>query len=473
MKRLLFLSLLFFVIHNIYAAAAMSSGSKIVPLLHAISRGSRGRFASQLRAMGSSHPKDEVTLLEESIYGPPRRPTVQPGGLTPDVRVEVTDASYGDTDRMGIEPSYKRDEFGDVDWGAASTRDDRAVSSPIDWELVLERIGEESSYGVSRDSARVMEAPSIITSMQDYQAEEYADLNKLQKSLISEETYKEFQTQLESLKKSGVQLYKITYRVDGQDVVGFVLLPKERMDGKKHPLVIGLRGGYNGDGKFCEWGKIDLPWLMRNYAQHAQNGYAVLATQYRNAEGNTNKDEFGGADLHDILELFDIAEDIGSIDLSNISFDLFSRAAAMFGKVIERLNVERPELFNAIKAVIIKGGMVDAGMLAEIDPQFIVPILKDARPDFDERKKEIFDELSLLKRTALLKNMSILILHNRWDPIIPVSLAKELMEKLDNLGISYESKIFEGDASDHEINGFNDEVQQLKQDFLRRVAQIK
>ncbi len=315
-------------------------------------------------------------------------------------------------------------------------------------------------------SYRINEAPKVLTSATTYVPEAYQTLNPLQKKLESKADYQKFMQEYKQLKKEGVHIQQITYKVDGQDVVGFVLLPKERIDGKKHPLVMSFRGGFNGRDMFHEWAKIDLPWLMRHYAFLAKNGYAVMVSQYRNADGNTNKDEFGGADVNDVMALFDVASEIGTVDLTDICLNAFSRGTVMLGQTLARLKNERPNIYKNIKAAIIKGGISDLETFMHKDPKYIKPILEQARDDFKSRKDEILREISLVRKPEVLQHIPTLVMHNEQDNVVPASLSRNLVKQLEQQGVEHEVKFFLG--KHHQILEFNNEVHQLSLDWLQK-----
>lgn len=78
---------------------------------------------------------------------------------------------------------------------------------------------------------------------------------------------------------------------DGEQVVAYEIEPK-RSNGQ---VLIYLRGGT------ARIGDVRLPRLM----QFAARGFHVVAPVYRGNHGGTGKEDFGGADLEDVLSLYD------------------------------------------------------------------------------------------------------------------------------------------------------------------------
>lgn len=92
-----------------------------------------------------------------------------------------------------------------------------------------------------------------------------------------------------------VQLVSICYRSDDCEVRGYVGVPRE----EKGPLpaVIFNRGGNRAFSAL-------RPQVICKYASQ---GFVVLGSQYRGNCGGTGQEEFGGADVNDVIRLIDIA----------------------------------------------------------------------------------------------------------------------------------------------------------------------
>ncbi|MBP1581637.1 MAG: S9 family peptidase [Oscillospiraceae bacterium] len=92
-----------------------------------------------------------------------------------------------------------------------------------------------------------------------------------------------------------VQLYKICYECDGCRVMGYIALPLELPE--QLPCCIYNRGG-NRDFAYLRPAMI---------CQFAKRGLAVFASQYRGNVGGTGMEEFGGAEVNDVIRLIDMA----------------------------------------------------------------------------------------------------------------------------------------------------------------------
>jgi dipeptidyl aminopeptidase/acylaminoacyl peptidase len=93
----------------------------------------------------------------------------------------------------------------------------------------------------------------------------------------------------------GVEVFELSYLSDGLKVDGLIIKPEE-IPGGKAPVLIFNRGG-NRDYGALFGDKID------GLTSWAQKGYVVLASQYRGSVFSEGTDEFGGADVNNVLNL--------------------------------------------------------------------------------------------------------------------------------------------------------------------------
>src|SRR2546427_1937241 len=104
-----------------------------------------------------------------------------------------------------------------------------------------------------------------------------------------------------------VDCRRVKYLSDDLKVVAYIWQPKGASG--KLPLIIFNRGGNQ------EFGKV-LPW--QSVWRYALDGFVVIASQYRGNDGGEGKEEFGGADVHDVLNLIPLAESLGTVDMRNV-----------------------------------------------------------------------------------------------------------------------------------------------------------
>jgi len=128
-----------------------------------------------------------------------------------------------------------------------------------------------------------------------------------------------------------LELFKIKYMSDGLKISGFIYKPKD-VSGKKLPAVIWNRGGAGDDTI------ITAANYLHFYEMHrlASEGFVVLASQYRGYDGGEGRDEVGGADTNDVLNLFPLARALGYVDMERVFMFGFSRGAQMTLQAIRR-----------------------------------------------------------------------------------------------------------------------------------------
>ena len=148
----------------------------------------------------------------------------------------------------------------------------------------------------------------------------YSEMNEEYKQKIPLNVYDEYVNKFNMI--TDVEFFKIAYLSDGLKVNGFIVKPKNNLK-VAYPLVIYNRGGYKEDGK------IDVIDLCNNIYFLSQNGYVVLASQYRGNDGSEGKDECGGSEINDILNLIKIAPSLDFVDHKNMFMLGFSRGGIM------------------------------------------------------------------------------------------------------------------------------------------------
>ncbi|MFZ0429656.1 MAG: hypothetical protein WAO20_16180, partial [Acidobacteriota bacterium] len=97
-----------------------------------------------------------------------------------------------------------------------------------------------------------------------------------------------------ALKDERFEFAKVVYLSDGLRVICYEYRPK-KTDGRKYPAIVFNRGSYVR-------GEI-APELIVLFRRLASAGYVILAPLYRGSDGGEGRDEMGGADLDDLLNV--------------------------------------------------------------------------------------------------------------------------------------------------------------------------
>jgi acetyl esterase/lipase len=152
---------------------------------------------------------------------------------------------------------------------------------------------------------------------------------------------------------ASTECLRIQYLSDGLKVVGFLVKPRDP-EGRRYPVIIYNRGGLQDSGK------IDGPNILDFY-ELAANGFVVLASQYRGNDGGEGLEEFGGADVGDVVTLVSVASSLPYADPKNIFFYGMSRGGMMTFLALAR--------GVTVHAAAVVGGIYDLHGLMESTKQ--------------------------------------------------------------------------------------------------------
>ena len=229
-----------------------------------------------------------------------------------------------------------------------------------------------------------------------------------------------------------VECQRIVYLSDGLKVVGYIWKPKGSA-GKKLPLVIYNRGGFREVGKL--W-----PWARFGFYDFVSNGFVVIGSQYRGVDGGEGKDELGGSDVRDVLNLIPLAKSLGYVDMSNVFMSGESRGAMM---TYRALGSGIP-----VNAAAVKSGGTDFFGNLKDRPEF-GKVYQQLIPDYDKRPDEALRERSALAWAEKI-NVPLLILQGGADELIGAGRTLAFAQRLQELGKTYELIIYAGD--DHNLS---------------------
>ncbi len=235
-----------------------------------------------------------------------------------------------------------------------------------------------------------------------------------------------------------INVFGITYMSDGLKVNGLMVTPKK--DGR-YPCVIYNRGGNRNFGSLvAASGAITLGKI-------AKEGYVVIASQYRGNAGGEGKEEFGGKDVNDVLNLIDVLEEVEKANTDKIAMYGWSRGGMMTYIALTQT--------NKIKAAIVGGAPSD---LTVIDrPEMETKVYAELIPNYYENK-----ETELKNRSAIHfidkfpKDVPILMLHGNADWRVKSTNSLKLALEFEKHRIPYRLKIFEG--GDHGLSEHKEEV---------------
>ncbi len=224
-----------------------------------------------------------------------------------------------------------------------------------------------------------------------------------------------------------VRCRRIVYGSDGFRVVGFVVEPVAA-PGTRHPVVVFNRGGNQA------FGAIRTADLME-FAGWALDGYVVVGSQYRGNDGGTGREEFGGADVADVLHLLTLARTLPSVDPAQAFMYGFSRGGMMTYLALAR--------GADVRAAAVLGGPADLTEGLRHRPE-METVYRELMPAYDDRRAE---HLRTRSATAWLERLQVplLILHGGADWRVWPGEALAVGTGLQRLGRPFELTIYAGD----------------------------
>jgi dienelactone hydrolase len=226
-----------------------------------------------------------------------------------------------------------------------------------------------------------------------------------------------------------IEILRIKYMSDGLKIVGFINKPKTTA-GKKLPAILFCRCGAGEEAKI---GPENFNYLAEMH-RYATEGFVVVATQYRGTDGSEGRDELGGADTNDVMNLIPLARSLGYVDMDRVFMWGCSRGGLMTLQAMRR--------GAPIRAAVVVGAPTDYLKFAN-DARYI-EFARTVLPDFDKRKDE-----HLQNRSAILwanqLNVPLLIVQGGADSAVSPREAMALAQKMEEAGKLYELVIYAKD----------------------------
>ena len=239
---------------------------------------------------------------------------------------------------------------------------------------------------------------------------------------------------------------RIKYMSDGLKVVGFIWKPKNTT-GKKLPLIIYNRGGNRELFK-------TPPWKLFGFFDFVSSGFVVIASQYRGNDGGEGHEEFGGSDVHDVMNLIPLARSLAYIDMNNVFMFGESR-----GGMMNYLALKNSIPVNAAATI---GGLVD---LTSGDRTKMLANYREMIPDFDKHSEESLRERSAVYWPEKI-NTPVMIIQGTGDWRSNPSLTLGLAQKLQDLNKAYELIFYSGD--DHAVTYNRDDAHKRIIEWFRK-----
>jgi len=240
-----------------------------------------------------------------------------------------------------------------------------------------------------------------------------------------------FKSEYQYLDSVNIYGYNYSSR-DNLKIRGFLIEPKKKGN---YPVIIFNRGGNR------EAGSVSLSMLTDFLSKIAAKGFVVMGSQLRGGARSEGKDEFGGKDIGDVLDLFKIIDHQANADPKKIGMLGISRGAMTNFLVLKE--TER------VAANITIGGIAD---LRQKDRPEMDQLYKELIPDFEKNKDKEMDKRSCLLAIPLIKNKQLknFIIHGANDERVNVTNAFALFNGLKSGHFSTRLLVYEDE--NHGIN---------------------
>jgi len=221
--------------------------------------------------------------------------------------------------------------------------------------------------------------------------------------------------------KNAIECKFFIYKVDGLNIGGFYLAPK--IHEGKLPVIVFNRGGTATFGNVTFGLTYDLLMPL------AKQGFLIIGSQYRGGLGeaisNGGKDEWGGADVRDVVALFTILEKTSRADMNRIGMLGGSRGGMMTFLALQK--------GVPVKAIALAAPSLD--MVSDLSwrPRMDSVYSKHI-PNYDENREEVLAKRSAINWVNELdENVPILLIHGQYDENVnPVSTLRFAMELQKN-----------------------------------------
>ncbi len=248
----------------------------------------------------------------------------------------------------------------------------------------------------------------------------------------------------------GLRIEAITYFSDGLKVKGMIALPRGP---GPFPAIIVNRGGNR------EFGGLTPREFSSLAALFVQGGYAVVGSDYRGNGGGEGREEFGGADVDDVMALIPLLRHEPKVDGRRIGIYGSSRGGLMTYLALART--------TAFKAAVVESGLSNSFATVRDRPRMEAGVYRELIPGYAAHRDEALRARSpVLWADKLSRTTPILVLHGTADWRVNPRDALAMARALLDAKVPFRLVMFEG--GDHGSSEFRDDQDRMEIDWFNR-----
>jgi len=304
----------------------------------------------------------------------------------------------------------------------------------------------------------------ILSSVPRRPLPDFEDLDEFGRRYFPEAVYEEARNQKE------FDVLEITYASDGLAVRGLLIKPKTPSP-RKWPAIIFNRGGNGELGRITDngmtCGRINSSCLdLVDLYQFAKAGFVVIASDYRYQGATAKRDEWGGSEVDDVLNLVPVLKSLGYVDAERLYMLGLSRGGTETYLAIKR--------GIPIKAAAVIAGVSDLKAWVDSRPEMgivngneYIDGFANIWPDYAHRAEEYYRARSVVYWADQI-NVPVLILHSRTDKLVPVTQALNVAQALQAKGKVYALHIYDHDG--HPLPQNRDDRNRMIVDWFDRTS---
>jgi dipeptidyl aminopeptidase/acylaminoacyl peptidase len=247
---------------------------------------------------------------------------------------------------------------------------------------------------------------------------------------------------------------RIVYESDGLRIAGFLAYPKTAPSGAvRLPCVLWNRGGNR------DFGAITADFFLARAKRITDWGYVLFASNYRGVPGSEGKDEFGGADVGDVISALRVFDQLSFADRDRIGMWGHSRGGMMTYLALTRT--------DRVRAAIVGAGIADVDRMIKLRPEMESDVAAQLVPDWTaQRAKAIADRSAVRFVEHLPSNVPVLLIHGTADRRVDPRDSMDMAQALFAARRPFRLLMVEG--ADHTITERFDDYNLAARDWLDR-----